>query len=72
MAKDEKWVEVTDDPASRPQTDEVVLVSCQTKKGAGAVKQARYIDGAWRGSGLTADVIAWQPLPQPYVAGKHQ
>ena len=49
-----------------PDTDEMVLVSCMTKKGVGSVNRAYYADGFWHGSGSMSGVVAWMPLPEPY------
>lgn len=61
-----EWV-----PADKclPDTDEVMLVSCLTKKGVGNVNRAYYSDGFWHGSGSMSGVVAWMPLPEPYEGG---
>lgn len=50
-----------------PETDETVLVTCRTKKGANNVNRA-YCDkeGFWHGSGSMSNVVAWMPLPEPW------
>lgn len=49
-----------------PAFDEMVLVSCRTKKGINSVNRAYYADGYWHGSGSMSGVVAWMPLPDPY------
>lgn len=50
-----------------PDTDEMMLVTAQPKKGAPNVNRAFYMDGFWHGSGSMANVVAWMPLPTPYT-----
>lgn len=49
-----------------PENDEMVLVTCITKKGVRSVNRAYYSSGFWHGSGSMSGVIAWMPLPEPY------
>lgn len=49
-----------------PENDEMVLVSCETKKGIKVINRAYYMDGYWHGSGTMSGVKAWMPLPEPY------
>ena len=49
-----------------PETDEVMLVTAQPKKGAPNVNRAYYMDGHWHGSGSMSNVVAWMPLPEPW------
>ena len=61
--EERKWI-----PCSErlPETDEMMLVTAQPKKGAPNVNRAYYMDGAWHGSGSMSNVIAWMPVPDPY------
>ena len=58
-----KWI-----PCSErlPDNDEMMLVSCRTKKGVSSVNRAYYLNGFWHGSGSMSGVTAWMPLPTPY------
>lgn len=49
-------------------SDELVLVTCKSKKGMLSVNRA-YCDtsGFWHGSGSMSGVVAWMPLPEPYT-----
>ena len=49
-----------------PKDCEYVLVTQQSKKGDRTVNRAYYADGSWHGSGMTNNVTAWIPLPEPY------
>ena len=49
-----------------PKDEEIVLVTCATKKGVRNVNRAYYADGFWHGSGSMSQVVAWMPLPEPY------
>ena len=49
-----------------PEDDEMVLVTCETKKGTRNVNRAYHSGGFWHGSGSMSGVIAWMPLPEPY------
>lgn len=51
-----------------PKDDEMVLVTCETKKGTRNVNRAYHSGGFWHGSGSMSGVIAWMPLPEPYCA----
>lgn len=57
------WISVED---SLPDSDEMMLVSCRTKKGISTVNRAYFSDGFWHGSGSMSGVVAWMPLPKPY------
>lgn len=61
-----EWVPVDN---CLPDTEEMMLVSCLTKKGVGNVNRAYYSGGLWHGSGSMSGVVAWMPLPEPYVGG---
>ena len=60
----EKWIPVED---RLPEYENMVLVSCRTKKGIYSINRAYYSDGMWHGSGSMSGVIAWMPLPEPYM-----
>lgn len=60
---DRGWIPVEE---ALPETDEIMLVTCRTKKGQLSVNRAYYHNGFWHGSGSMSGVIAWQPLPRPY------
>lgn len=49
-----------------PDQDDMVLVTCRTKKGMLSVNRAYLSNGFWHGSGTMSGVIAWMPLPEPY------
>ncbi len=49
-----------------PSSDEMMLVTCVTKKGVAGVNRAYYMNGFWHGSGSMSGVVAWMPLPEPY------
>lgn len=57
------WIPIEE---ALPETDEIMLVTCRTKKGQLSVNRAYYFNGFWHGSGSMSGVIAWQPLPDPY------
>ena len=57
------WIPVSE---RLPETDDLMLVSCRTKKGVNSVNRAYYSNDAWHGSGSMSGVIAWMPLPEPY------
>lgn len=57
------WIPCSD---HMPETGEMVLVSCETKKGYKSVNRAYHSNGFWHGSGSMSGVVAWQPLPVPY------
>lgn len=57
------WIPVT---VRLPETDEMMLVSCRSKKGVSSVNRAYYANGTWHGSGSMSGVTAWMPLPEPY------
>ena len=61
--KDKGWI-----PCSKemPKDEEIVLVTCATKKGVRNVNRAYYADGFWHGSGSMSQVVAWMPLPEPW------
>lgn len=63
MGDASRWVSCDE---QLPETDEMMLVTAQPKKGAPNVNRAYYMDGAWHGSGSMSNVIAWMPLPDPY------
>ena len=60
------WIPVAD---RVPDNDDVMLVSCKTKKGVKSVNRAYYKSGYWHGSGSMSGVEAWMPLPEPYEEG---
>lgn len=49
-----------------PEDDDMVLVTCQTKKGVRSVNRAYYDGIFWHGIGSMSGVVAWRPLPEPY------
>lgn len=55
-----------------PGSDEMVLVTCKTKKGVRSVNRAYYEDGFWHGSGSMSGVIAWSYMPEPYEEEEHE
>lgn len=64
FSRDSDWIPVGE---RLPEDDNMVLVTCQTKKGTRNVNRA-YCDGTfWHGSGSMSGVIAWMPLPKPYM-----
>lgn len=65
MVETERWI-----PCSErlPEDDEMVLVTCETKKGMRNVNRAYRSNGFWHGSGSMSGVTAWMPLPEPYSA----
>lgn len=66
-----KWIPVTE---MLPQEPEIVLVTCQPKKGAANVNRAYYdrTTGHWHGSGSMSSVTAWMPLPEPYKTEEYR
>ena len=60
-----KWIPVKE---RVPDTDDIMLVTCQPKKGAPNVNRAYYSaqTKSWHGSGSMSGVTAWMPLPEPY------
>lgn len=67
FSRDSDWIPVSE---RLPEDDNMVLVTCQTKKGTRNVNRA-YCDGTfWHGSGSMSGVIAWMPLPKPYMLDK--
>lgn len=50
-----------------PENNDIMLVSCMTKKGVKNVNRAYYSDGHWHGSGSMSGVTAWMPSPEPYT-----
>lgn len=66
FSRNSDWIPVEE---RLPEDDNMVLVTCQTKKGTRNVNRA-YCDGTfWHGSGSMSGVIAWMPLPEPYQPG---
>lgn len=61
--KKTRWIPVTE---RLPETDDLVLVTCRTKKGIDSVNRAYYANDFWHGSGSMSGVVAWRPLPEPY------
>ena len=61
-----EWISVDERLPENP--DEIVLVTCKSKKGMLSVNRA-YCDtsGFWHGSGSMSGVVAWMPLPEPYT-----
>ena len=55
-----------------PEDEEMVLVTCKTKVGRLSVYRAWRGGGYWHGTGSISDVIAWQPLPEPYRPEKEE
>lgn len=55
-----------------PETDEVMLVTAQPKKGAPNVNRAYYMNGHWHGSGSMSNVVAWMEMPEPYKEGDEE
>ena len=49
-----------------PPEGELVLITCQPKKGGADVNRAYWADGSWHGMGSMSNVTAWMPLPDPY------
>ena len=64
-----EWIPVSE---RLPETDDLMLVSCRTKKGINSVNRAYYSNGAWHGSGSMSGVVAWMPLPEPYKGGEKE
>lgn len=64
-----EWIPVSE---RLPETDDLMLVSCRTKKGINSVNRAYYSNGAWHGSGSMGGVVAWMPLPEPYKGGAEE
>lgn len=58
------WIPVSE---KLPDTDDMMLVTAQPKKGKPNVNRAYYMNGYWHGSGSMAGVTAWMPLPEPYT-----
>lgn len=57
------WIPVDE---ALPEDGEMVLVSCETKKGVKTVNRAYHSRNCWHGSGSMSGVRAWMPLPEPY------
>ena len=57
------WIPVSD---RLPDNEEMMLVTCRTKKDVSSVNRAYYSRGSWHGSGSMSGVIAWMPMPDPY------
>ena len=64
--KQSVWMEWIPCSERLPGDDEIMLVTCQPKKGNPNVNRAYYMDGAWHGSGSMSNVVAWMPLPEPW------
>lgn len=64
-----EWIPVSE---RLPETDDLMLVSCRTKKGVNSVNRAYCSNGAWHGSGSMSGVVAWMPLPEPYKGGEKE
>lgn len=64
-----EWIPVSE---RLPETDDLMLVSCRTKKGVNSVNRAYCSNGAWHGSGSMSGVVAWMPLPEPYKGGAEE
>ena len=62
-----RWIPVGE---RLPENDDMMLVTCQTKAGRRSVNRAWYGEGFWHGSGSMSGVIAWRPLPKPYMEEK--
>ena len=58
----EKWIPVTE---RLPEKDEHVLCTTVTAKGRRSVVRGYYSGKVWV-CGMNSNVIAWQPLPDPY------
>lgn len=58
-----QWIPVAE---RLPDQDDMVLVTCRTKKGMLSVNRAYLSNGFWHGSGTMSGVIAWMLLPEPY------
>ena len=58
-----KWIPISE---TLPDENEMVLVTCKTKKDYRSVNRAYYSNNFWHGSGSMSEVIAWMPLPNPY------
>ena len=64
--KQSVWMEWIPCSERLPEDDEIMLVTCQPKKGNPNVNRAYYMDSVWHGSGSMSNVVAWMPLPEPY------
>ena len=57
------WIPVEE---KLPEDDDMVVITCRTKKGVRSVNRAYYDGIFWHGIGSMSGVVAWMPLPEPY------